>query len=263
MKTVKRCIPAHWSGTEETYALIDRIKKQVELCNYLFGVYCYLCNDTANFGTMMLNFTNFFMHCKSRGKTELATCAAVFCSSADVKEMLEDANLNKDSEGVNLRPRVSQVPVVLKDSVAKKPYIARRLYFGRLMDFFVTEWFEGMAQGHYLWQCCVCGRYFLMTTAHRQLYCKNLKPEYGTTCDHVANNRRLGKEKGADAAEEKGQSPVDYPQQTVCVHTQKQKPRQIQRGRIRRGKATFGCVLSTSGGRCRVCRRTLYRRYKA
>ena len=64
------------------------------------------------------------------------------------------------------------------------------------MDFFVTEWFEGMMRGHYLWQCGVCGRYFLMTTAHRQLYCKKFNPAYGTTCDHVANNRRLGKEKG-------------------------------------------------------------------
>ena len=58
--------------TEETYVLVNRIKKQVELCNYLIGVYCYLCNDTANFATMMLSFTNFFMHCRTRQKSELA-----------------------------------------------------------------------------------------------------------------------------------------------------------------------------------------------
>lgn len=182
-------------GMEETYTLIDRIKKQMELCKYLIGVYCYLCNDAANFATMLLNFTNFFMHCRSRSKSELATCSSVFCNSDDVKMLLDEANLNKDFDSVNLRPRVSQVPVILKDT-ENKPYIARRLYFGRLMDFFVTEWFEGMALGHYLWKCGVCGQYFLMTTAHRQLYCKQFNSEYGTTCDHVANNRRLGKEKG-------------------------------------------------------------------
>lgn len=182
-------------GTEETYALVEQIKKQAELCNYLIGVYCYLCNDTANFITMMLSFTNFFMHCRSRQKSELAVCTAVFCNNEEVKEMLEESNLNKDFDGVNLRSRVSQVSVILKDSATKKPYIARRLYFGRLMDFFVTEWFEGMALGHYLWQCGVCGQYFLMTTAHRQLYCKSSNQQYGTTCDHVANNRRIRKEK--------------------------------------------------------------------
>ncbi len=35
-----------------------------------------------------------------------------------------------------------------------------------------------------------------MTNAHRQLYCGKYNPVYRTSCDHVANNRRLGKEKG-------------------------------------------------------------------
>ena len=105
-------------------------------------------------------------------------------------------NYNKDLDGVNLRPRVTQVPVILWDEENNKPYIVRRLYFGRLMDFWVTEWFEGLMQGHYLWKCGVCGDYFLMTNARRQLYCGKYNPVYGTSCDHVANNRRLGKEKG-------------------------------------------------------------------
>jgi hypothetical protein len=183
-------------GREETYALVDKVKETVQLATHLLDVYCYLTNDTANFATMIQNFTVFFMHCHSRSKEELAICTNVFCNSEDVRRLMEEANLNKDFDGVNLRPRVSQVPVTLKDRETGKPYLARRLYFGRLMDFFVTEWFEGMMRGHYLWQCGVCGRYFLMTTAHRQLYCKKFNPAYGTTCDHVANNRRLGKEKG-------------------------------------------------------------------
>jgi hypothetical protein len=64
------------------------------------------------------------------------------------------------------------------------------------MDFFITELFEAMMAGHYLWKCKVCGKYFLMTTAHRQFYCGQFNPQYGTTCDHVANNRRLGRDKG-------------------------------------------------------------------
>ncbi len=171
-------------------------KKNYDMAYELIRVYCYLVNDAVNFSALIRNFTANFMRSNSRRKESLALYAYAFCNSEEVKQATEAHNYNKDLEGVNLRPRVSQVPVTLWDEEKDEPYLARRLYFGRLMDFLVTEWFEGMMQGHYLWQCGVCKDYFLMTNAHRQLYCGKYNPAYRTSCDHVANNRRLGKEKG-------------------------------------------------------------------
>lgn len=180
----------------ELQAVSEQAKKNYEMAYELLRVYCYLVNDAVNFSALIQNFTANFMRSDSRRKETLALYAYAFCNSEEVKRATEAHNYNKDFDGVNLRPRVSQVPVTLWDEEKDEPYLARRLYFGRLMDFLVTEWFEGMMQGHYLWQCGVCKDYFLMTNALRQLYCGKYNPVYRTSCDHVANNRRLGKEKG-------------------------------------------------------------------
>lgn len=177
----------------ELTARVTNASQKYKLANALIAVYCYLPNDTANFGMLIQNFTTFLMNSQSRRKEVLALYAHDFCTYPDIIELLDQANLNKDMDGVNLRPRVVQVPVTLWDAEKEEFHFARRLYFGRLMDFLVTEWFEGMMWGHYLWKCGVCEKYFLMTTAHQQLYCGKFNPVYGTTCDHVANNRRLAK----------------------------------------------------------------------
>ncbi len=181
---------------DELQAASALAKKNYDMAYELLRVYCYLVNDAVNFSAMIRNFTANFMQSKSRRKDALALYAFSFCNSEEVKKAIEEHNYNRELDSVNLRPRVTQVPVFLWDKEDDTPRLARRLYFGRLMDFLIAEWFEGMMHGHYLWQCGVCKDYFLMTTAHRQLYCGKYNPEYRTTCDHVANNRRLGKEKG-------------------------------------------------------------------
>lgn len=168
------------------------LKKTFDLCRNLISIYIYLANDTANFGTMIRNFTEVIMNFDSRQKENLAECAYVFCNDETVKSLLKSSNPNRNLDGVNFRPRTSQSHIILTDE-KDKSYIARRVYFSRIMDFLVTEWYEGLMRGHYLWKCGVCGKYFLMTTAHNQLYCKNFNPKYGTTCDHAANNRRIAK----------------------------------------------------------------------
>jgi hypothetical protein len=40
------------------------------------------------------------------------------------------------------------------------------------------------------WQCKYCGRYFLMTTGHRQLYCQTPPPGEKYPCYKLAKNRR-------------------------------------------------------------------------
>ncbi len=189
---------------EETYKIAC---KQYEMAYEMMRVYCYLINDAVNFATMIQNFTSNLMLDDSRTKENLAKRAYGFCRSEEVKQALEDCNFNKELDSVNLRPRVTQVPVILWNEEKEAPYLGRRLYFGRLMDFLVTEWFEGLMRGHYLWKCGVCGDYFLMTSARRQLYCGKFNPEYGTTCDHVANNRRLAQEKGL-TPQKKEDSPI-------------------------------------------------------
>ncbi|MCM1061127.1 MAG: DUF6076 domain-containing protein [Eubacterium sp.] len=169
------------------------LKKTFDICRSLISVYIYLANDTANFGTMIKNFTEIFMKFDSRQKENLAECAYAFCNDEKIQSFLISANPNKNLNGMNFRPRTSQAHIILNDE-KDKPYIARRVYFSRIMDFLVAEWYEGLMRGHYLWKCGVCGKYFLMTTAHKQLYCKSFNPQYGTTCDHAANNRRIAKD---------------------------------------------------------------------
>ena len=58
------------------------------------------------------------------------------------------------------------------------------------MDFFIADFFDALVCGHYLWQCKYCGRYFLMTTGHRQLYCQTPPPGEKFPCYKLAKNRR-------------------------------------------------------------------------
>ncbi len=74
------------------------------------------------------------------------------------------------------------------------------------MDFLITELFEALSRGHYIWKCGVCGKYFLMTTAHNQLYCSTVNEEYGVPCTNIARNRRKVK------LEYKPESRKDTPQ---------------------------------------------------
>ena len=107
------------------------------------NVYMYLCTDTANFATLILNFTQ-----------------------NAVERNCRDVNM--------------------PDAVE----IKKRIYYGRLMDFFVADFFDALACGHYLWQCKYCGRYFLMTTGHRQLYCQTPPSGEKYPCYKLAKNRR-------------------------------------------------------------------------
>ena len=58
-----------------------------------------------------------------------------------------------------------------KNSRSKGGSVTRRLSFDRFASFIVTDFFEGLHHGHYLRQCPICGQYFLMQSARRQIYC--------------------------------------------------------------------------------------------
>ncbi|MBQ9227467.1 MAG: hypothetical protein IJ168_01445 [Eubacterium sp.] len=163
--------------------------------NRLLKSFCYIANDIANFNLVIINFTAFIMSGGSRKKDSLAADAFVFFSSEKYMKYFETANAIPYMAGVNLRPWVTQVPVAIPDYETESVTIARRLYFTRFMDFLITELFEALSHGHYLWRCGVCGKYFLMTTARRQLYCSDVNEEYGVPCSYAASHPDVIKKK--------------------------------------------------------------------
>ncbi|MBO5316115.1 MAG: hypothetical protein IIX18_04960 [Clostridia bacterium] len=89
-------------------------------------------------------------------------------------------------------------PVVLKNKDGLT-MLGRRIHFDRMLNFYVTDMFEGLAAGHYSWQCGICHKFFFMTTAHKQLYCSTVNPEYGVPCAYVAKNKlNMPKQKKKD-----------------------------------------------------------------
>jgi len=89
------------------------------------------------------------------------------------------------------------VPVIIETE--KGTVLGRRMMFNRMLNFYVTDMFEGLAAGHYSWQCGICHKFFFMTTAHKQLYCSTVNPDYGVPCSHVAKNKlNMPKQKKSD-----------------------------------------------------------------
>lgn len=65
---------------------------------------------------------------------------------------------------------------VKKNAKSKGVVTSRRMYFDSYYSFVITDFFEGLHCGHYPRECQICGRYFLMTTAHKQKYCNGYAP---------------------------------------------------------------------------------------
>ena len=60
---------------------------------------------------------------------------------------------------------------VRKNKASVGDTVARRFYFDRYYSFILTDFFEGLHFGHYPQKCQVCGKYFLMQSARKQIYC--------------------------------------------------------------------------------------------
>ena len=58
----------------------------------------------------------------------------------------------------------------------KKKMLVKRLHFKTFYSFILTDFFEGLALGHYPRQCEVCETYFLMKNARKQKYCTGFAP---------------------------------------------------------------------------------------
>ena len=180
--------------TEERVLELKDIKKRYDYAINLGLIYGYIGIDTANFATAVQNFTVMFMEKASRQKSELAKTAYELFNDELFMFFLKQSNpAVKSMWGFSFKSMNTVVPVI--DEVNGEYKILRRVYFSRMMDFFVMDLFEALSHGHYLWQCGICGRYFLMTTAHRQLYCEEKNPKYGVPCKYVAKHPELTSEK--------------------------------------------------------------------
>ena len=180
--------------TEERVIELKKIKKRYAYAIELGLIYAYIGIDTANFATAVQNFTAKLMEKTSRQKSELAKTAFELFNDELFMFFLEQSNpAGKIMWGFSVKSINTVVPVI--DEVNEEYKILRRVYFSRMMDFFVMDFFEALSHGHYLWQCGICGKYFLMTTAHRQLYCEEKNPKYGAPCKYVAKHPELTSEK--------------------------------------------------------------------
>ena len=63
-----------------------------------------------------------------------------------------------------------------KNRASTDETVARRLRFDRYVSFLLTDFFEGLHHGHYPRHCPVCGKYFLMQSARRTVYCSGMSP---------------------------------------------------------------------------------------
>ena len=155
------------------------------------NIYMYLCTDTANFATLVLNFMRNAVEQNCRDAKSLANLALILFSSREVADLLDKSNPAECAEGVTMRPRATIVPAIpFDENMPDAVEIKKRIYYGRMMDFFITDFFDALVCGHYLWQCKYCGRYFLMTSAHRQLYCQTPPPGEKYPCYKLAKNCR-------------------------------------------------------------------------
>jgi hypothetical protein len=65
--------------------------------------------------------------------------------------------------------------------------MVRRMHYASFPSMFRSDLFEALAVGNAPKRCPICNRFFLTTTAHRQIYCSGYAPEeYGDlTCQQV------------------------------------------------------------------------------
>lgn len=102
-----------------------------------------------------------------------------FCNRLDEAERFDEAHLLPialDIFGNEKLDVTSEYVAMRKTAKSKTMVTARRMYFDNYYSFVLTDFFEGLHYGHYPRRCPICKRYFLMTSARRQVYCNGTAP---------------------------------------------------------------------------------------
>lgn len=142
--------------------------------------------EVEYYSSVVFQITNKIVKNNARTKTELAEAFSDFINDPYMNFIFE----------VNSHPfgtRATIIPVVESANGTSKIY--RKVYYNNLKDFLMTDLFEGYINGHYLWRCDICDRYFFMTTARNQLYCSTVNKEYGVPCSYIAKHPEVTKRK--------------------------------------------------------------------
>lgn len=102
-----------------------------------------------------------------------------FCDRLDEAERFDEAHLLPialDIFGNEKLDVTSEYVAMRKTAKSKTMVTARRMFFDNYYSFVLTDFFEGLHYGHYPRRCPICKRYFLMTSARRQMYCNGNAP---------------------------------------------------------------------------------------
>lgn len=102
-----------------------------------------------------------------------------FCDRLDEAERFDEPNLLPialDIFGNEKLDMTSEYVAMRKTAKSKSLVAAKRIYFDNYYSFVLTDFFEGLHYGHYPRRCPICKRYFLMTSARRQVYCNGTAP---------------------------------------------------------------------------------------
>lgn len=140
--------------------------------------YTYFCNDIANFATVILNLETMKLRdLPQRNEATFAKACSEFFSDPEIREALYLLQPSHGMAGFSLTSDVRTEVILLPDAKnSGELEFAKRYRFCRVMDFLVTDFFEGLHVGHSPKQCLNCGRYFHMTSGRHQLYCNNIAP---------------------------------------------------------------------------------------
>lgn len=175
----------------------NRLRAHMTAFSWIAFSYIYLAGDTLNFLSVAnMYFVNLTENDK-RTKHELAELAREMFGDPEIIEKIEQSNHTEAFNNFTLHPTVEYAPVIM--TTESGSVLGRRIMFNRMLNFYITDMFAGLAAGHYSRQCGICHRFFFMETAHKQLYCSTVNPEYGVPCAYVAKNKlNMPKQKKKD-----------------------------------------------------------------
>ena len=126
---------------------------------------------------MMTTLT--FYDCISNDMRETFESLSEFCNRLDEAERFDEQHLLPKALDIFGNEKIdltSEYVAMRKTAKSKTMVTARRMFFDNYYSFVLTDFFEGLHYGHYPRRCPICKRYFLMTSARRQVYCNGIAP---------------------------------------------------------------------------------------
>lgn len=200
--------------TDEEKELLETGSALHKYFREILTFYVYIPMDFSNFSTAILNLEySKLRELQVRDEHHYAVASDEFFSDPVLPLALYASQITPAVAGFTLKPIVKQEFIVLPDPQKKQQkMVARRLHFCRIMDFLVTDFFEGLHAGHAPKQCSICNQFFLTTNARPRKYCDGYAPNdpMGRTCQQV------GARKKRDEREQADDHPVKQIYKTRC-----------------------------------------------